>query len=111
MTAIAGVLGVVLLLAGALVRQLYPRALGWVVLGGAGIATVVAVAGRLSGHGQDWAYGWVAQAAMLVAVCAGVAAAAVASPVRPTPTPRDLTTMPASDEQPGDDGGGARRRR
>ncbi|GAA0923139.1 hypothetical protein GCM10009557_91980 [Virgisporangium ochraceum] len=116
-TAIAGVLVVVLVLAGALLRQLYPRSLGWVVLGGAGVAVVVAVAGRLSGHGQDWAYGWVAQAAMLVAVCAGVAAAAVPVPGtahpdaadRDTPrtdTPR-LDDQAEHDEQAGDGGGGA----
>jgi arabinofuranan 3-O-arabinosyltransferase len=109
-TAIAGVLGVVLLLAGALLRQLYPRALGWVVVGGAGAATVVAVAGRLSGHGQDWAYGWVAQAAMLVAVCSGVAAAAVTVPGTPDPDgPRlapGLDDQAEQDEQPGDGRGG-----
>jgi arabinofuranan 3-O-arabinosyltransferase len=78
--ALAGVLGVVLLIAGALVRQLYPRALARIAFGGALVATAVAVTGRLVGQGQDWAYGAVAQAAMLTAICAGVAAAAVRIP-------------------------------
>jgi arabinofuranan 3-O-arabinosyltransferase len=95
--ALSGVLSVVLLIAGALVRQVYPRALTWIVLGGAGLATVVAVAGRLSGHSQSWAYGHVAQAAMLIAVCSGVAAAAVTVPGAP-----DLDEQTGQDEEPGD---------
>jgi arabinofuranan 3-O-arabinosyltransferase len=106
-TATAGVLGVVLLLAGALLRQVYPRAPGYVVLGGAGVATVVAVAGRLSGHGQDWAYGWVAQAAMLVAVCSGVAAAAVVVPGGSDPDGPHLDDGADQDQEPGHGGGGA----
>jgi len=94
--ALSGVLSVVLLIAGALVRQVYPRALVWIVLGGAGLASVVAVAGRLSGHGQSWAYGHVAQAAMLIAVCSGVAAAAVTVPGAP-----DLDEQTGQDEEPG----------
>jgi arabinofuranan 3-O-arabinosyltransferase len=99
--ALSGVLAVVLLIAGALVRQVYPRALTWIVLGGAGVATAVAVAGRLSGHGQGWAYGHVAQAAMLAAVCAGVAAAAVTVPGSP-----DLDEEAGQHEEAGDGPGG-----
>jgi arabinofuranan 3-O-arabinosyltransferase len=95
--ALSGVLAVVLLIAGALVRQVYPRALGWIVLGGAGIATVVAVTGRLTGDGQSLAYGYVAQAAMLTAICAGVAAAAV-----PVPGAPDLDDDSGQDEERGD---------
>jgi arabinofuranan 3-O-arabinosyltransferase len=102
--ALSGVLALVLLIAGALVRQVYPRAMAWIALGGAGVATVVAVAGRLSGHWQNWAYSTVAQAAMLTAVCAGVAAAAVVVPG--TTDPDDLGADADEHQQPGGGGGG-----
>lgn len=98
--ALSGVLALVLLIAGALVRQVYPRAMTWIVLGGAGFAAAVAISGRLDGHGQADAYGWLAQAAMLVAICSGVAAAAVRVPGAP-----DLDDQADRDEQPGHGGG------
>jgi len=78
--ALAGPLAIVLLLAGALVRQLRPRLLTWIVAGGAATAAMVALTGRLAGQGQAWAYEPVTQAAMLLALCAGAAAAAVPVP-------------------------------
>jgi len=53
---------------------LWSRALPGVLAAGVLAATAVAVAGRLLGHGQDWAFGPLAQAAILVAVSAAVAA-------------------------------------
>jgi len=57
-----------------LLRRLWSRALPAVLAAGVLAATAVAVAGRLLGHGQDWAFGPWAQAAILVAVSAAVAA-------------------------------------
>ncbi|GIJ21953.1 alpha-(1-_3)-arabinofuranosyltransferase [Micromonospora lutea] len=74
LAALGGVLPVAIVLAAMLLRQLAVRALPVVVLGGLTVATVTAVAGRLQGHGQDWAYGPWVQAAMLVAIGAVVAA-------------------------------------
>ncbi len=76
LAALGGVLPVAIVLAAMLLRQLAARALPLVVFGGITVATVVAVAGRLQGHGQAWAYGPWVQAAMLVAI--GAVAAAVA---------------------------------
>ncbi|MCZ7419556.1 alpha-(1-_3)-arabinofuranosyltransferase [Verrucosispora sp. WMMA2121] len=89
---LGGVLPVAIVLAAMLLRQLAVRALPVVVLGGLTVATVTAVAGRLQGHGQDWAYrSWV-QAAMLVAIGAVVAAVVPVPGVRPEPTiPHDVT--------------------
>jgi arabinofuranan 3-O-arabinosyltransferase len=94
--ALAGPLAVVLLLAGALVRQLRAGLLAWVVAGGAAIAATVTLTGRLTGHGQAWAYEPGTQAAMLVALCAGVAAAAV-----PVPGGVDLEDRGLRTPQPG----------
>jgi arabinofuranan 3-O-arabinosyltransferase len=102
--ALAGVVGVALLIAGAIARELRVRALPWVALGGAGLATAVAVAGRLAGYGQDWAYGTVAQFAMLSAVCAGVVSATVRIPGGGA----QLDADPGEDQQPGGDRGGGR---
>ncbi|MDQ7904057.1 alpha-(1-_3)-arabinofuranosyltransferase family protein [Phytohabitans sp. ZYX-F-186] len=91
--ALGGVAAVALLLAAMLVRQLRPGALpGIAVL--AGVAgTAVAVLGRVQGHGQEWAYGGLVQAAMLVAVSAVAATltpAARAEPeAPPAPDPPD----------------------
>ncbi|MEV0805790.1 alpha-(1-_3)-arabinofuranosyltransferase [Micromonospora sp. NPDC050200] len=74
LAALGGVLPVAIVLAAMLLRQLARRALPVVVFGGLTVATVVAVAGRLRGHGQEWAYGTWVQAAMLVAIGAVVAA-------------------------------------
>jgi arabinofuranan 3-O-arabinosyltransferase len=69
---LGGMLPVVLLIACLLLRALWPPAPRWLVLGGALAATVVAVTGRLLEHGQAWAYGWVAQGALLLAAAAAV---------------------------------------
>jgi arabinofuranan 3-O-arabinosyltransferase len=83
--ALGGAAGAALLLAALIVRQLRPRALPRIALAGALIGAAVAVAGRLLGHGQDWAYGAWVQAAMLAAVCA-VAATVAPSAGRPAET-------------------------
>ncbi|MCA2212028.1 alpha-(1-_3)-arabinofuranosyltransferase domain-containing protein [Jidongwangia harbinensis] len=77
--ALGGAAGAALLLAALIVRQLRPGALPYLVLGCALAGVAVAVAGRLLGHGQEWAYGAVVQVALLAAagaVAAGVAPAA-----------------------------------
>ncbi|MFI7578149.1 alpha-(1-_3)-arabinofuranosyltransferase family protein [Micromonospora sp. NPDC049497] len=114
---LGGVLPVAIVLAAMLLRQLAVRALPVVVFGGITVATVGAVAGRLQGHGQEWAYGPWVQGAMLVAVGAVVAAVVPVPGVRPTtgdeepPRVRPETADP-DDVTPGtprDDGGtGAR---
>lgn len=71
---LGGFLPVALVVACLIVRQLWPRALPAVAFGGAAVATAVAVAGRLLGHGQGWAHGLWTQGAMLVAISAAVAA-------------------------------------
>jgi arabinofuranan 3-O-arabinosyltransferase len=79
------VLPVAIVLAAMLLRQLARRALPVVVFGGLTLATVTAVAGRLRGHGQEWAYGTWVQAAMLVAIGAVVAAVVPVPGAPPTP--------------------------
>ncbi|MCT2582771.1 DUF3367 domain-containing protein [Actinophytocola sp. S1-96] len=69
---LGGMLPVVLLIACLLLRLLWPPAPRWLVLGGAVAATATAVTGRLLEHGQAWAYGWVAQGALLLASAAVV---------------------------------------
>ncbi len=75
---LGGMLALVLLIAVLLLRSAVPRVRRAVSLvlavGGMTVATATAVAGRLAGHGQEWAYGGVAQAAILVALTAVVAA-------------------------------------
>ena len=83
--ALGGVAAAVLLIAAMLVRQLRPGALPAVaLLAGAGGAAI-AVVGRIQGHGQDWAYGGLVQAATLAAVCA--VAATVTPSARAGPDP------------------------
>jgi arabinofuranan 3-O-arabinosyltransferase len=70
---LGGMLAVVLLIACLLARALWPMAPRWVAVGGAGLACLVAVVGRLLRNGQEWAHGSVAQALLLLAVAAVVA--------------------------------------
>ncbi|GAA0409576.1 alpha-(1-_3)-arabinofuranosyltransferase [Micromonospora gifhornensis] len=97
LAALGGVLPVAIVLAAMVLRQLAVRALPVVVLGGLTVATVIAVTGRVQGHGQSWAYGSWVQAAMLVAVGAVVAA------VMPTPGVRNEPPV-AHDVTPGTSG-------
>lgn len=94
LAALGGVLPVAIVLAAMLLRQLALRALPVVVLGGLTVATVTAVAGRLQGHGQEWAYGSWVQGAMLVAIGAVVAA------VVPVPGTTPPTDVPADHPEP-----------
>jgi arabinofuranan 3-O-arabinosyltransferase len=68
--ALGGVAAAVLLIAAMLVRQLRPGALPGIAALAGTAAAAVAVVGRVQGHGQEWAYGGLVQAAMLVAVTA-----------------------------------------
>lgn len=70
---LGGMLPVVLLIACLLARALWAPAPRVLAFGGAAVACVVAVTGRLLDHGQAWAYGWVSQAALLLASAAVVA--------------------------------------
>ncbi|HEU5475401.1 MAG TPA: alpha-(1-_3)-arabinofuranosyltransferase [Actinophytocola sp.] len=71
---LGGMLPVVLLIGCLLLRALWPRSAELIAFGGMAVATAVAVAGRLLGHQQGWAYGYVAQAGVLLSVAAVVAA-------------------------------------
>jgi arabinofuranan 3-O-arabinosyltransferase len=70
---LGGMLPVVLLIAVLLARQFTERAPRVLAAGGMVIAAGVSVFGRLLGHGQEWAYGPVTQAALLLAAAAMVA--------------------------------------
>ena len=70
---LGGMLPVVLLIACLLARQFTERAPRVLAAGGMVVAAGVSVFGRLLGHGQDWAYGPVTQAALLLAAAAMVA--------------------------------------
>ncbi|WP_432051048.1 alpha-(1-_3)-arabinofuranosyltransferase [Verrucosispora sp. NA02020] len=98
---LGGVLPVAIVLAAMVLRQLAPRALPVVVLGGLSVATAVAVTGRLQGYGQDWAYGTWVQAAMLVAIGAVVAAVVPVPGVRAAPPVPDDVTPVSPVESPG----------
>jgi arabinofuranan 3-O-arabinosyltransferase len=73
---LGGMAGLVALLACLFLRSLVPkyrRAISMgLAFGGMACATAISVAGRLSEHGQDWAYGTAAQASVLVALAAVV---------------------------------------
>ncbi|GAA5105821.1 alpha-(1-_3)-arabinofuranosyltransferase [Haloechinothrix salitolerans] len=72
--AIGGVPAVIALLACLLAAALWARAPRVLAVAGMVTAALTAVTGRLLGNGQEWAYGWLAQGAMLVALAAVVAA-------------------------------------
>jgi arabinofuranan 3-O-arabinosyltransferase len=86
---LGGAAGASMLLAALIVRQLWPRALPRIALGSAVAGMAVAVAGRLLGHGQDWAYGATVQATMLAAVCAVAATVAPAAGRPPETVPTE----------------------
>ena len=65
---------VIALLGCLILRRLWSSALPAVAVAGVLAATGIAVAGRLSGHGQDWAFGPWVQVAIFVAVSAVIAA-------------------------------------
>ena len=69
---LGGMLPIVALIAALLARTLWPPAPKVIAPLGILTATAVSVAGRLSGHGQDWAYGLASQAAILIALAAVV---------------------------------------
>ncbi len=98
---LGGVLPVVLVIAAMLARQLLPGVLKVLVFTAAGAASAIAVAGRLLGHGQDWAYRPLTQAAMLAVV-----ATVVASCLR-APRGAPLDEPATGDEQGGAGAGGA----
>jgi len=72
LVALGGMLPVVLLIACLLVRQFSERAPRYLAFGGMAVAAAVSVTGRILGHGQEWAYGPVTQAALLLAAAAMV---------------------------------------
>ncbi|SFW69746.1 alpha-(1-_3)-arabinofuranosyltransferase [Amycolatopsis australiensis] len=73
LVALGGMLPVVLLIACLLARQFRDQAPRYLAFGGMVVAAVVSVTGRVLGHGQDWAYGPVTQAALLLSAAATVA--------------------------------------
>ncbi|MEV6877235.1 alpha-(1-_3)-arabinofuranosyltransferase [Amycolatopsis sp. NPDC051128] len=90
LVALGGMLPVVLLIACLLARQFSERAPRVLAFGGMAVAAAVSVTGRVLGHGQDWAYGPVTQAALLLAAAAMVATCVdwftrKQNPTKPTP--------------------------
>lgn len=65
---LGGMLPLVLLIACLLLRVIWPPAPRWVALGGASLACLVAVSGRVLHNGQEWAHGSAAQALSTLAV-------------------------------------------
>jgi len=80
---LGGMLAFVILIAVTLVRTLWPPAPRFIAPGAAAAAAVTATTGRMLGYGQDWAYGWVAQSLLVLAVCAAVTAC-LEWPAQPT---------------------------
>jgi len=78
LAAVGGILPIVLLIASLLARAVAQRfnarfnVTALVVVSGMAVATMIAVVGRVQGHGQDLAYGTATQAAVLVALAAAV---------------------------------------
>ncbi|SER23828.1 alpha-(1-_3)-arabinofuranosyltransferase [Lentzea albida] len=72
---LGGMLPIVAVIACLLAREFWAAAPKVIAVGGMALGSSVAVLGRILGHGQEWAYVPVAQAALLVAVSAVVAAA------------------------------------
>jgi arabinofuranan 3-O-arabinosyltransferase len=71
---LGGMLPVVLLIGCLLVRVLWRPGVLILAIGGMTVASIVAVTGRLAGQGQEYAYGPLAQAAVLLSAAAVVAA-------------------------------------
>jgi arabinofuranan 3-O-arabinosyltransferase len=69
---LGGMLPVVLLIACLLLRALWPRTTALLAFAGMAAATTVAASGRLLEHGQDWAYGAIAQGGVLLSIAAVV---------------------------------------
>jgi arabinofuranan 3-O-arabinosyltransferase len=72
--ALGGPAAIVVLLGCLMLRRLWPRALPVVAALGVLAAAAVAVTGRLTGHGQDWAFGLWPQLTLLIAIAAVIAA-------------------------------------
>ncbi|MEV7092589.1 alpha-(1-_3)-arabinofuranosyltransferase [Amycolatopsis sp. NPDC051045] len=90
LVALGGMLPVVLLIACLLARQFSERAPRYLAFGGMAVAAAVSVTGRILGHGQEWAYGPITQAALLLAAAATVATCVdwftrKENPTEPTP--------------------------
>lgn len=100
LAALGGMLPLVLLIACLLARVLWPPAPRWLAVGGAGLACLVAVSGRVLRNGQEWAYGTVAQALLLLA-----AAAVVAGCVEWFTPRAKLDKSARTDKRPGSDDG------
>jgi arabinofuranan 3-O-arabinosyltransferase len=99
--ALGGVAAAALLIAAMLVRQLRPGALPGIAFVAAAGGTAVAVAGRIQGYGQEWAYGGIVQAAMLTAVCAVAATVVPSARVAPdVPPSSDPVLIPSSEPGP-----------
>ncbi|MFC7612787.1 hypothetical protein ACFQV2_03145 [Actinokineospora soli] len=81
---LGGMPAVIALLTCLLARALWRPAPRWIALVGGATAAGAAFIGRLAGQGQDWAYAWPAQGALLLAVAA-VVAACLDWPVRDDP--------------------------
>ena len=98
---LGGMLPIVLLIACLLARTLWPPAPRWLAVGGASLACLIAVSGRVLRNGQEWAHGTAAQALLLLAVAAVVAGYIDWFAPRP-----ELDHGAGAHERPRGDGGG-----
>jgi arabinofuranan 3-O-arabinosyltransferase len=98
---LGGMPAVVLLIASLLARALWPQAPRWLAVGGAGLACLVAVSGRVLGNGQEWAYSPVSQGLLLLAAAAVVTCCLEWFAPRP-----ELDRRAGAHEQPGGGHGG-----
>jgi arabinofuranan 3-O-arabinosyltransferase len=109
LVALGGILPVVLLLACLLARAVFQRfrfdVTALIAAGGMTVATVIAVAGRMRGHGQEWAYTTATQAAILVALAAAVSpvAAWFDDPRPELDQDAETDQYPRGGDGPGDD--------
>jgi arabinofuranan 3-O-arabinosyltransferase len=94
--ALGGPAALVVLLGCLVLRRFWSRALPAVTAAGVLAAAAVAVTGRVTGHGQDWAFGLWPQLALLIAV--GAVLAAFLYP----DTPPDSDVAPSDDQAPTD---------
>lgn len=86
---LGGMLPIVALIACLLAREFWAAAPKVIAVSGIALGSGVAVLGRILGHGQEWAYVPLVQAALLVAVSAVVAAAFGPFGQRPDPAAPD----------------------
>lgn len=67
---IGGLPAVIALVGCVIIHRRRPLASAWLAVSGMVVSTVIATAGRVAGHGQDWAYGAGGQGPLLITIAA-----------------------------------------